>query len=229
MPKVTFLSILGVALFGTAISVDLRSARADEDSKVEVTVTNLTRGQIISPVVVASHRARFEPFFQLGAPASYELAMVAEDAILDPLITALSGDPKVLDVEILAHMGGPIPPGVTASVIVDIQGSFRHISMAGMLVTTNDAFFALRGARVPSKGSRTYRSPAYDAGSEANTEACAHIPGPPCDNPLVRVTDGAEGYVHIHAGIHGIADLDPEAHDWRNPVAEITLRRLSDD
>ncbi|NIQ26037.1 MAG: hypothetical protein GTN88_05745, partial [Gammaproteobacteria bacterium] len=54
MPKVTFLSILGVALFGAAISFDLRTARADDDSTVEVTVTNLTRGQIISPVVVAS-------------------------------------------------------------------------------------------------------------------------------------------------------------------------------
>ncbi len=113
--------------------------------------------------------------------------------------------------------------------MVDVQGGFRFLSMAGMLVTTNDAFFALRGARVPAHGIRTFRSPAYDAGSEANNEDCAFIPGPPCMNPNVRATENAEGYVHIHAGIHGIADLDPAEHDWRNPVAEITLRRLSDD
>jgi hypothetical protein len=33
--------------------------------------------------------------------------------------------------------------------------------------------------------------------------------------------------VHIHAGIHGIGELDPVAYDWRNPVALIEIRRLS--
>ena len=229
MPKVTFLSILGVALFGAAISMDLRTARADDDSGVVVTVTNLTRGQIISPVVVASHRAGFEPLFVPGEPASAELAAVAEDAVLDPLIAALSGDPKVLDVQTITGELGPILPGKSASMEVDVRGGFRFLSMAGMLVTTNDAFIALRGVRVPAHGSRTFRSPAYDAGSEANTEDCAHIPGPPCGNPLVPVPDGAEGYVHIHAGIHGIGSLTTSEHDWRNPVAEITIRRISDD
>ena len=232
MRKITFLSILGVALFGAAISIDLRSARADDDSRVKVTVTNLTRGQIISPVVVASHRAGFEPLFQLGAPASEELAMVAEDAILDPLILALRGDSDVLDVQVLFGPNGPmtpIMPGESASITVEIQGKFRYLSMAGMLVTTNDAFFALRGARVPRRGTDVYRSPAYDAGSEANTENCAHIPGPPCGSGGIRVIDGAEGFVHIHAGVHGTGGLDPSMHDWRNPVAEITLTRFPDD
>jgi hypothetical protein len=33
--------------------------------------------------------------------------------------------------------------------------------------------------------------------------------------------------VHIHSGIHGIGDLRPEHFDWRNPVARITIRRVS--
>lgn len=229
MSKVTFLSILGVALFGATIPLNSGTARADNDSGVEVTVTNLTRGQIISPVVVASHRARFEPLFVAGEPASVELAAVAEDADLDLLIAELTGDSDVLDVQVLFGPAGPIMPGESASIVIDVQGNFRFLSMAGMLVTTNDAFFALRGAHIPSKGSRTFRSPAYDAGSEANTELCAHIPGPPCGSGGVSVPAGAEGYVHIHAGIHGTGDLIPAMHDWRNPVAEITLRRLSDD
>ena len=70
-------------------------------------------------------------------------------------------------------------------------------------------------------------APAYDAGSEQNTEACEDIPGPPCgpnDHPDVK----AEGYVHIHAGIHGIGSegVDPAMHDWRNPVAKITIERI---
>jgi hypothetical protein len=36
----------------------------------------------------------------------------------------------------------------------------------------------------------------------------------------------AEGYVHIHAGIHGINDLDASALDWHNPVIEIQTRPI---
>lgn len=68
---------------------------------------------------------------------------------------------------------------------------------------------------------------AYDAGSEANSESCTYIPGPPCGNAEVRDTGDAEGFVHVHAGVHGIGDLDPAMHDWRNPVAEITIKRVS--
>jgi hypothetical protein len=40
------------------------------------------------------------------------------------------------------------------------------------------------------------------------------------------MTTGAEGFVHVHAGIHGIKDLVPARDDWRNPVARIEVRRL---
>ena len=98
-----------------------------------------------------------------------------------------------------------------------------------MLVTTNDAFAALNGVRLPRRGSTSFFSVAYDAGSEANTENCSDIPGPPCGNPFNRVPAGAEGYVSVHSGIHGIGDILPENRDWRNPVAWITVRSLSGD
>ena len=50
------------------------------------------------------------------------------------------------------------------------------------------------------------------------------IPGPPCGNAGVRDTGNAEGFVHVHAGVHGIGDLVAADHDWRNPVAKITIR-----
>ena len=101
-----------------------------------------------------------------------------------------------------------------------------------MLVTTNDAFAALNGVRLPRRGRTSFFSVAYDAGSEANTENCSDIPGPPCGNPGNRVEDGAEGYVSVHSGIHGIGDplqILPEERDWRNPVAWITVRLLRGD
>ena len=193
----------------------------------EVTVTNLTRGQIISPAVVVSHSAGLSPLFTLGTAASDELAMVAEDAASGQLVNMLTADPEVMAVDTIFGAGGPIMPGESASVVLDASGRFRHFSVVGMLVTTNDAFFALNGVPGPQRGAEIHYSPAYDAGSESNNEDCDFIPGPPCENGGVRDTAGAEGYVHIHAGIHGIGDLIPAVHDWHNPVAKITIRRLN--
>ncbi len=135
-------------------------------------------------------------------------------------------DPNVKDVKI--NPTDPMLPGMSASVTVTNDKKHRFLSLATMLVTTNDAFAALNGVPLP-RSSSAFFAVAYDAGSEANNENCASIPGPPCGNPNVRDTGEAEGYVHIHAGIHGIGDLDPldpAVHDWRNPVAKVTIRRL---
>jgi hypothetical protein len=192
-------------------------------NKYMVTITNITSGQIMSPGVVASHRYIEDPLFTLGEPASDALAMVAEDAATDDLVAALESNSKVGDVKPI----GPIMPGESASVSVEASGPFCYVSAVAMLVTTNDGFFALNGERGPRYGSMTYYSPAYDAGSENNNEDCAFIPGPPCDSHFVRDTENAEGYVHIHRGIHGIGSNEVNPHDfgWHNPVAKIEIQR----
>ena len=140
------------------------------------------------------------------------------------LLAALSESSAVLAVATITGAGGPILPGETASVVIDAGGSFRQVTLVGMMVTTNDAFYALNGVRGPVVGTRTFFSPGYDAGSENNNESCEFIPGPPCGNGGVPDPDGAEGYVHIHAGIHGVGDLAPAEFDCRNQVAKITIR-----
>jgi hypothetical protein len=114
---------------------------------------------------------------------------------------------------------------------VRTRGQFDYITVAAMLIPTNDGFFALNGVAGPSgRRSLTLFSPAYDAGSERNDELCASIPGPSfteCGGPGGggMVVGGEEGYVHIHAGIHGIGDLNAAERDWRNPVASISISR----
>ena len=185
----------------------------------EVTITNLTKGQIFSPPVVYTHRSSFD-LFTPGEPAIPELAGLAEDAANDPLIALLSAEPKVAGV---AVGGGVVLPGESTTLRVKAWGHARNVTALGMLVTTNDAFFAAE-KRVPAFSNSIYAK-AWDAGSEANTQDCDHIPGPPCGNGGVRVEDGAEGYVYVHAGIQDRGSLSPEEHDWRNPVAKIVIRR----
>jgi hypothetical protein len=194
----------------------------------EVTITNLTRGQQFTPILVASHTDEIN-LFALGAPATPQLATLAEEGETDPLTALLSGLEGVKDV---VTSPGLLDPGASVTVTVDTGAGFDHISVAAMLIPTNDGFFAINGAEGPQRFKPlTLFSPAYDSGSEVNDELCASIPGPDfteCSGPGEggSPTGGEEGYVHIHAGIHGIGDLTPAQRDWRNPVAKITIRRL---
>ena len=89
-------------------------------------------------------------------------------------------------------------------------------------------FFAVDGVEGPhGREVVTHYSPAYDAGTEANDELCTHIPGPPtvCQGEGFNPSRGADNFVHIHSGIHGIGNLSAARYDWRNPVARITIRR----
>ncbi|MEM9558235.1 MAG: spondin domain-containing protein [Acidobacteriota bacterium] len=190
-----------------------------------IKITNVTRGQVLSPPIVVSHSIRAQ-VFNVGEPASAELAGVAEDADNGPLVAALQANPEVLEV---LQGAGPLPPGATAEFDIQASSSFPRLSIVGMLVQTNDAFYGLD--RYPMvDGNRDWRQviglPAYDAGSEANNELCAFIPGPPCGNLFVRDTGDAEGYVHVHSGIRGIGDLSVEVYDWRNPAVSVTIIRL---
>jgi len=191
----------------------------------QVTVTNLTRAQQFTPILVVSHRAGVE-LFELGAPASMELEILAEGGATGPLESLLLGTPGVLDT---AVGGGLLDPGDSKTITVDTAGRFNRVSVASMLIPTNDAFFAVNGVRGPNGHQEIVLfSPAYDAGSEVNDESCASIPGPVCggagDDPA-----GGEGPVFVHAGIHGVGDLDPAVYDWRNPVARISIVRVDED
>jgi len=187
--------------------------------QVAVTITNLTRGQIITPPVVIVHNEKFRLFVP-GEPAIHELAALAEDGDTGPLLGLLPTLPSVWGGTMAP---GPLLPGTSVTLEVKANGMYPLVSAAGMLASSNDAFFAIRGERVPLFGESETYAVAYDAGSEANLESCAHIPGPPCGNAFVRATEGAEEYVHVHSGIHGIGDLAPEQFDWRNPVAEVVI------
>lgn len=207
-----------IAVLASATGMTIVKAESDAPA-LRVSITNLTRGQVLSPPVVIVHDGSYR-LFSPGEPASPELAALAEDAASDGLLAAASVTPGVLEATLA---GGVVAPGATVSIELAADGRARAISVAGMLVTTNDAFFSAELSGLRRRSGASAYATAWDAGSEANTEQCAHIPGPPCGNGGVRVTDGAEGYVFVHAGIHGDADLEAGQRDWRNPVALVTV------
>ncbi len=213
---------------------DEREVRAEREVRgdVEIRIVNLTRGQVFSPVIAWSHSRGFAPFFSFGEPASEEVRAVAEDGDTGPLADLLEGDGNVREVVI---GDGPIPPGGEAILTVEARGRNSFISLASMLVNTNDTFFALRGVQIPRKGRSTaFFQPGWDAGTEDNNEDCSYIPGPACadiDAGNLSDPDDGEGFVFTQEGIHGqsggvaTSDLDPSQQDWRNPVAYVVVTR----
>lgn len=192
----------------------------------EVTITNITKGQVFSPPVLVTH-SRDVALFEAGQPALEELAIVAEDGAGAPLADLAGSLPQVFEAQ---STTAPIPPGASAVYRIESTRRFPVISIVSMLVNTNDAFLAVDSRPLPRLrfSTRSLSANAYDAGSEANNEDCAFIPGPACppDSGNARTPDGGEGFVHIHNGVHGIADLAADAYDWRNPVARVSVRRV---
>ncbi len=213
----------------------------------KITVTNLTQGQWFPPILAIGHNRGFA-LPEAGQVASgTPLETLAETGNPGPLAgevgvtrgvyhTVVAPDPDGL-------AGVLLPPGqsVTFSLPATRSRSER-LSVAAMLTPTNDAFFALRGVRAPRRHQTvTYFAPAYDAGTEVNSELCSEIPGPP---PLAAILncslDAAsdastgtpeEGVIHIHNGIHGLpnvigSELNPKDRDWNNPVAKVVIQRI---
>lgn len=150
---------------------------------------------------------------------------MAEGGDFDPLSTMLTDSGVAYDI---ASNGGLLAPGASTTIMVKMADDFKYVTVTSMLIPTNDAFIAVNGVKGPKKEKKPtiIMSPAYDAGSEPNDELCAHMPGPFCGGFGGSPNAGGEGYVHIHAGIHGIGDLSSADFDWRNPTAKITIKRM---
>ena len=222
MKQRKLMSTVGIALVAGLFMGTQALADDGPSRSFSVTITNLTRGQTFTPILVASHKEGVK-LFTPGSPASPELAALAEGGDTMPLGTLLMDMDDVLDV---TDSGGLLAPGASVTVEVETRGQFKHVSVASMLIPTNDAFFALNGIKGAS-GRKTVlvMVPAWDAGSEPNDELCINMPGPVCGGAGGSPDAGGEGFVHIHAGIHGIGDLAPADRDWRSPVARITISR----
>jgi hypothetical protein len=208
-------------------------AYANHDFIYEVEVTNVTKGQTFTPILVATHTRQVR-LFELGQPAGEALEILAEAGDTQPLMDLLlSHGSQVDDVETIPGLLGP---GETTALHVRSNRHGRRISVAAMLIPTNDTFFALHAERLPFWGTAHYQAPAYDAGTEANDQNCANIPGPVCGGAAHSPgpNDGDEGYVFIGNGFHDLGEEDekdnevlgPLSYDWRNPVARVKVRRV---
>jgi hypothetical protein len=218
-------TLLASVIIGAAATTTGLAARADDSHGVtyNVTITNLTVGESFTPFLVASHRAADNLLFTPGGAPGDDLAALAEGGDTGPLQTTLDADSRV---NATTTSAGLLDPGHSVTVPITVRPGRDHISLAAMLIPTNDGFVSVQNVAVPhDHRASTLYAPAYDAGSEPNDELCVSIPGPVCGGAGGSPGAGGEGFVHIHGGIHGIGNLVPAERDWRNPVAKIVIER----
>lgn len=202
----------------------LAQGNSIHEATYEVTISNLTRGIYFTPLIVATHSSNVA-FFEAGQPPTHALADLAEGGATAALAMALDDAGAAFDIQNTS--GGLIGPGESRTVLISTSlRRFDRLSLAGMLLPTNDSFVAVNSLRLDKKLESTMvYAVAYDAGSEDNDELCANIPGPQCGGVPFSMGLG-EGYVHVSPGIQGVGDLDPAEYDWRNPVAAVKVLRV---
>lgn len=207
--------------------------------EISVTLTNLTGGMHFTPRLLVAHTADVD-MFEVGTQASEGLATIAEGGDTSVLADALDAAPTTNTHQ---TFGGLLAPATVSAVYTFETNDLPYLSMATMLLPTNDAFAGLDSWEIPTTpGTYTINLNAYDAGSEANDEivngggalGVAGIPAAPggdagTGGTGVTATE-ANSTVHIHRGQigdsdpnGGISDVDSSIHRWLNPVARLTV------
>ena len=199
----------------------------------EVSVSNLTNGQPLSPIAVIAHSDGYEAF-SVGMPATAGLEELAEGG--DTAAFIAEADAAA---EVIATMtgAGPIPPGGSETVSFEIEETMvdgLELTVMTMLVNTNDAFSGANALGIESLAvgaSMQVRGIAYDAGTEADTEAATDIPGPTGNGEGFNAArdDGADA-VTMHPGVvtrdDGFAESDlTQEHRFDNPVVQVVITR----
>ena len=222
------------------VSASLLTGPVATATDFNVEIINLTNGIWFTPFVIAAHPEGTN-LFTVGQPASASLQAMAEGGDIAGLVSDL----QAVGATIVENpAGGLLMPAMSANADMNTDATSNvELSIAGMLLPTNDAFAGLNAITIPTDpGTYVFNLPAYDAGTEANDElitgggapGAAGIPADPGGlagaGGTGAATADANSNVHIHRNTlgdtnatGGVSDLDSTVHRWLNPVVRIVV------
>lgn len=169
-----------LAKVAAATLLTLASASSVNAVNLEVSITNLTQANFFTPRLVVAHTGDVD-VFEVGTEASSALAWLAEAGVIDDAQSAASSGQNF---EALLgptdtdngnntwhRFGGLVAPATTLTYGSFDTMDYPYLSIASMLIPTNDAFVGLDSIAIPTApGTYTYYLNAYDAGTELNDE-----------------------------------------------------------
>lgn len=200
----------------------------------QVSVTNLTNNQPLSPAAIIAHSSGYSIFTE-SEPSSVSVEVLAEsgdnsEVLLDALIAN-----QYLD---HASTGLILPRSTSATIMLVVPSgsdSDLQLSVLSMLVNTNDAISGLNKVDISGMDvgdTISFAGITWDAGTEANSESAATIPGPASGGQGEGFNTEREtlNRVRIHAGVVTADDglttsALNEAHRFDNPTSQISVSR----
>ncbi|CAA0121327.1 Uncharacterised protein [BD1-7 clade bacterium] len=256
-------SILGCTCAALAITAPV-NART-----MTIEITNNMHGVYVTPQIAAAHKADYR-LFQLGQPASEALRIMAETGYIGALNKNNPGPSGFLpdgseanldlnrndvldgqipqDADQAVNLAGTNPsppqillsPGRTGMMTLALSPENTHLSLAAMVMPTNDGFIGIDSWKIPAgTGTWELSSPVYDAATEANTEVThTNTANNHACNVALDESNGCPlGAVipfHADAGNNGTgpfgsggepvtedADTNPHIHVHRGNVGEV--------
>ena len=203
----------------------------------DVSVTNLTLAQPLSPPAILLHTSDYSAFTD-GETSSVPLEVLAEGGDRTDLVNEAVASGAVLASYQDANPVAPLAQGPTETLeIQSDQATDVRLTAVTMLVHTNDAFTGVNGVDVTGMAvgeTRIFNGPTWDAGTEANSENAAAIPGPDFGGVgFDAARDDIIDRVRFHQGVVTSASVesgDPnsaleERHRFDNPTSRIFITR----
>ena len=195
----------------------------------QVTFTNLTDGQLMTPPVVALHDAGVH-LFQVGETASDAVRDIAEMGNNDALVAFAAANPEVVSAAGVAG-SGPFGPGESVTINLSTEGSGQVFSAVNMVICTNDGISGADSVPLPSDNQPLMISAmAYDAGTRMNQADAQTFFPPPCKvgDTIEAPLDEPRVAIAAHPGQSGLANV-PEGSNWdfapSEPVLQIEIVR----
>lgn len=208
-----------------------------------VQITNLTYSQPLSPAAILMHEPGYQVFVD-GESASVALEQLAEGGSPTGIMDEASIATEFLDGIATSGPIGPRAQGSVSTLVVpELDTDNLRVSIATMLVDTNDAFTGLNAADISNMvvgQTKSFMAPSWDSGTEANLETAATMPGPAASAAggggaaagFDAARDDLFDRVRLHAGVVTDASMEglvtsilTEADRWDNPTAKIVITR----
>ena len=230
-----------VAMLAIVSVTGIPESNAAKSQMYEVTITNLTPGQPLTPPLLVTH-SKDAGFFTPGEIASNELQQLVENGNAKPLAEMLKGKSGILDIVqgttpiVPANDPGDTGLSYVETFTISADSNMKYLSFASMLVCTNDGFAGIDSIKLPYYTQKTVYAKAFDARTEMNTEDFKDLV-PPCQGAIgISSSDegtgtsntsiAEDGVVIPHLGIMGGDDLLKDIHSWGNSVVKIDIVRM---
>lgn len=220
-------------LIAACVAITLAGCGDDNDTtkaRYSISVTNLTANQPMSPLAIMTHTEEYN-LFEVGSAASMELEYLAEGGSNAELL-ALSDSESSVGASVSGN--GLLLPGSTDSVELTVTSYYPYLSIASMLVNTNDAFVGETGIDVSNLevgGRYSMSMSVWDSGTEANDELSETIPGPAGGGEGFNAERNDDDRVTFHSGVisqdDGLSSSTLSAnHRFLNPGAQLVITRI---